>query len=57
MTDNKEDMTRVNRIWNHPDYQKSLHNIEDLEKERIFCGHDARHLLDTAGLHILKIWN
>ena len=54
MTDNKEDMTRVNRIWNHPDYQKSLHNIEDLEKERIFCGHDARHLLDTARLAYIE---
>lgn len=54
MTDYNKDMTRVNQIWNHPDYQKSLHNIESLEQERIFCGHDAGHLLDTARLAYIE---
>ena len=38
MEDNRQDMTRVNRIRNHPLYRESLHNIEKLEQERIFCG-------------------
>ena len=54
MEDNRQDMTRVNRIRNHPLYRESLHNIEKLEQERIFCGHNAQHLLDTARLAYIE---
>lgn len=54
LKDKSRDMTRVNRIWNHSVYQSSLHNIEELERERIFCGHGVRHLLDTARLAYIE---
>ena len=54
MEDNRQDMTRVNRIRNHPLYRESLHYIEKLEQERIFCGHNAQHLLDTARLAYIE---
>ena len=34
----------------HPTYRACLQKIEELEAERIFCGHDMAHFLDVARL-------
>lgn len=41
-------MERVQKIIRHPAFKKSMRMIEALEKERIFCGHDMKHLLDVS---------
>ena len=43
-------MNRVNRIWNHPLYQKELGKLQILEKDRKFCRHTPEHFLDVARL-------
>ncbi|MCQ4637824.1 HD domain-containing protein [Anaerovorax odorimutans] len=43
-------MDKVNQIFNHPLYQEALHDIEEAEKDRIFCKHDMDHFLDVARL-------
>ena len=43
-------MERLNRIWQDPQYQEAYRKIQDLEKDRIFCGHSAEHFLDVARL-------
>lgn len=45
---------RLRRIWEHPLFQESLAAIEELERERIFCGHDWGHLLDVARLAYIE---
>ncbi|MGI6010133.1 MAG: HD domain-containing protein [Ruminococcus sp.] len=44
------DMERVNRIWNHPLYQKHLKSLLEAEQERAFCRHTVEHFLDVARL-------
>lgn len=44
------DMSRVNRIWNHPMYQTHLHQLLEAEEEREFCRHTVEHFLDVARL-------
>lgn len=41
-------MERIDQILQHPAYREALSKIEDLEKTRIFCGHDFTHFLDVA---------
>lgn len=41
---------RINEIWEHPEYQKAYHKIQELEKDRKFCGHSLEHFLDVARL-------
>lgn len=43
-----ENMQRIWRIFNHPEYKKSMDAIRILEKGRIFCRHGMEHLLDVA---------
>ena len=43
-------MKRVNRILNHVLFRECLRQIEEAERERIYCGHDMGHFLDTARL-------
>lgn len=51
----KEDpMDRLSRIWEHPLFQESLHTIETLEQDRIFCGHDRSHLFDVARIAYIE---
>ena len=51
-----EQMIRVDRILNHPEFQKSMRLIRILEKERIFCCHGMEHLLDVARIgYILNL--
>ena len=40
----------VNRIWNHPLYRQEYAGLQELERDRIWCGHDLQHFLDTARL-------
>lgn len=48
-------MRRVNRILEHPLYKAALRDIEEAEKERIFCRHDMEHFLSVA--RIAHIYN
>lgn len=41
-------MKKVNEILNHPVYMETVRKIEELERERVFCGHDLSHFLDVA---------
>ena len=41
-------MTRVNRILNHPDYKEYLVRLQERERERKFCSHNISHFLDVA---------
>lgn len=43
-------MERVNQILQHTLYQSCSRQIDEKEKDRIFCGHDMGHLLDVARL-------
>lgn len=43
-------MELVQKIYEHPLYTKCLAENKEAEKERIFCGHDMQHFLDTARL-------
>ncbi len=47
-------MERVNRIVTHPIWAKSVKEINEAERERIFCRHDTTHLLDVARLAYLE---
>lgn len=51
---NIDSMDRVQRIWEHPLFQESLHRIEELERPRIFCGHDRTHLFDVARIAYIE---
>ena len=48
-------MNLVNKIWNHPIYQREYNYIVESEKDWIFCGHDIEHFLDVARL--MQIYN
>ena len=43
-------MERANRILSHPDFQRELAALEELERNRPFCRHGLPHLLDVARL-------
>ena len=43
-------MDRVNRILHHPSFCALLSEIEELERNRPFCGHGMEHLLAVARL-------
>lgn len=43
-------MKRAEKILEHHTYRGCLQEINRLEAERIFCGHDMTHLLDVARL-------
>lgn len=43
-------MRRTEQILEHHTYRTCLQEINRLEAERIFCGHDMTHLLDVARL-------
>lgn len=45
---------RLQRIWDHPLFQKSLLETERLEQNRIFCGHNRAHLLDVARIAYIE---
>lgn len=41
-------MPRVEAVWRHPVFQREYTRLTELERERVFCRHDIRHLMDTA---------
>ena len=54
LTNTSADDRRLQRIWEHPLFQKSLLETERLERERIFCGHDRTHLFDVARIAYIE---
>ena len=47
-------MVRVNKILKHPEFLTCVKDIEDLEKNRSFCGHGIDHLLAVARLAYIE---
>lgn len=47
-------MEKVNKICSHPLFLSSLAKIQELEKERIFCRHNAEHFLDVARIAYIE---
>lgn len=47
-------MERVNRILRHPLWRGALARIAELEKDRIYCGHDLDHMLHVARLAYIE---
>lgn len=47
-------MPRVDAICAHPLWQESVDRITEMEKTRIFCGHNPAHFLDVARLAQLE---
>lgn len=43
-------MNRIQLIINHPIFVQELTSIEELEKTRVYCGHNLEHLLAVARL-------
>ena len=41
-------MKRVNKLLNCEKFKNTLEKIENIEKTRIYCGHNFEHLLDVA---------
>ncbi len=41
-------MPKVDAIWMHPAFRCAFRWLEELERDRVFCRHDLRHLMDTA---------
>lgn len=41
-------MPRVQAVWEHPVFQGELARLDALERDRAFCRHGVRHLLDVA---------
>ena len=41
-------MERVNKIYSHPLYKELLSQIEQAEKDRIYCLHSFSHAIDCA---------
>lgn len=53
---NREEMSRMGRIHRHPRFKMCMSEIAEFERERVYCGHDLDHLIDTARIaHILNL--
>lgn len=46
---------RYNRIIEHPVFKEIIKELEDLEQDRIFCGHGLEHLLAVARIGYIDI--
>lgn len=46
-------MKRVRSLLEHPHYRRCLREIEQLERDRIYCRHGLPHLLDVARIATL----
>lgn len=46
---------RYNRIIEHPTFKKIMKELEDLERDRIFCRHGLEHLLAVARIGYIDI--
>ncbi|MGN0613933.1 MAG: HD domain-containing protein, partial [Porcipelethomonas sp.] len=47
-------MERINKICSHALWRSYVNRITELEKDRIFCGHDTSHFLDVARLAYIE---
>lgn len=47
-------MERINEICRHPVWKEQMAQLEQLEKDRIFCKHGTEHLLDVARLAYIE---
>lgn len=41
-------MPRIDAVWGSALYQREYQRLEELERDRVFCRHGVRHLLDCA---------
>lgn len=48
-------MDRVNKIFDHPIFQKRMKIITDAERDRKFCRHDLTHAFDVARIGRIMI--
>jgi uncharacterized protein len=48
MIKNSGDLSRCQKIYDHPLYQKHFESLQELEKDRIFCRHTFEHFMDVA---------
>lgn len=48
-------MERFQRIVGHEKYQETYERLQQLEKDREFCGHDMEHFLSVARISYLMI--
>ena len=48
-------MQRCNKIYNHPLFLERMKEIEEKEKDRIFCLHNLSHALDVARIGYIMI--
>ena len=46
-------MDRVNKILENDDFKRLVVDIEELEKDRIFCHHGMDHFLDVARIAVI----
>lgn len=46
-------MERVDRVLGHPEFQRRLTELTELERDRIFCRHGLDHLLAVARLMLI----
>ncbi len=46
-------LTRVNAIINDPEYLNYVHDLEELEKKRVFCRHNMEHFLNVARIAMI----
>ena len=48
MIKNSGDLSRCQKIYDHPLYQKHFESLQELEKDRVFCRHTFEHFMDVA---------
>lgn len=47
-------MENVNKLLEDREYQQQIKQLEELEKERVYCGHGVEHLLAVARIAQLE---
>lgn len=47
-------MERIDKICSHALWRSYVNKIGELERDRIFCGHDTSHFLDVARLAYIE---
>jgi putative nucleotidyltransferase with HDIG domain len=50
---NMKDLGRIRAILDNEQFQTALRQLEELERDRIYCKHGLSHLLDTARIAAL----
>lgn len=50
----EDNMERVNKICSHPVWKQQLEQLQEAEKNRIFCCHGIEHLLDVARIAYIE---